>query len=89
MSEYTTLKQIEKACRDVDSCASGSDGFMYKCFPYMMEQLTEIKDQLIQLNQVLSKKKREPSEWSMFLGKYLKEGKTIQEASEDWKKKKA
>lgn len=31
------------------------------------------------------KKKRKPSEWSLFLGKHLKAGKTIQEAAELWK----
>lgn len=36
---------------------------------------------------LLSKKvKRKPSAWSIFLGNYLKEGKTIQQASIDWKK---
>jgi len=38
----------------------------------------------------ISKKKsqRKPSKWQLFIGKYLRNGKTIQEASKDWKKKK-
>lgn len=31
------------------------------------------------------KKKRRPSAWSLFLGRHLKAGKTIQEAAELWK----
>jgi len=39
-------------------------------------------------NGKLSKKKRKPSEWSLFAGKYLSAGKSIQEAAKDWSEQK-
>ena len=43
MKAYKDLKEIKEACRKVDSCSSGSDGFMYKCFPYLIEQMMETR----------------------------------------------
>lgn len=34
----------------------------------------------------MGRKKRESSTWNLFAGKYLKQGKTIKEAAQDWKK---
>lgn len=41
---------------------------------------------LILLNEIAGKK-RKPSAWNLFVGKYLKQGKTVKDAAEDWKKK--
>ena len=45
---------------------------------------------LILLNEIagkMTKKKRTISAWNVFVSEYLKSGKTIKEAAEDWKKK--
>jgi len=43
---------------------------------------------LILLAEIANIKKRKPSAWNEFTARYLKEGKTIKEAAEAWKKRK-
>ena len=50
---YKKLSEIKSACKKVDSCATGSDGFMYKCFPYMAEQMTETNNSLKKLTKAI------------------------------------
>lgn len=33
------------------------------------------------------RKKRKPSAWNLFVAKYLREGRSIQDAAKDWKKR--
>jgi hypothetical protein len=49
MKGYKNLKEIEQACKEVNSCACGSDSFMYKCFPLLLKQLVEINQKLSKL----------------------------------------
>lgn len=46
MRPYKTLTEIKKKCLEVKSSATNSDWFIAHCFPYLIEQLTEIKKQL-------------------------------------------
>lgn len=90
---YKTLSEIKSACKAVDSCAAGSDGFMYKCFPYMMECLKDMSNYMIDLLREIKKLKkgkvkRNPSEYNLHMSKELKEGKTFKEAVESWNSKK-
>jgi len=44
---------------------------------------------LILLNEIAKKRsKKRPSAWNLFVADYLKRGKTVKDAAEDWKKKK-
>lgn len=51
--EYKNLKEIKEGCKGVDSCTSGSDRFMYKCFPFICEKLESIDNSLITLRKGL------------------------------------
>jgi len=42
---------------------------------------------LIFLNKIAHGKKKNPSDWNLFVADYLKKGKTIKEAAKDWEKK--
>ena len=53
MEEYETLAKIKRECKGVNSITSGSDGFMYKCFPYMAEQMTETNNSLKKLTRAI------------------------------------
>ncbi len=53
---------------------------------FVLKEILEIKKLISEIRLKEKKPKRKPSEWNLFVGKYLKEGKTIKEASTDWKK---
>ena len=78
MKAYKNLKEIKKACEEVSSCATGSDKFMYRCFPFLIEQIVSI-------NERLARKKREPSAYNLHLAKEMAAGRTMREAIESWK----
>lgn len=40
---------------------------------------------IIIAGQERKKKKRKPSAWNVFVGRYLREGKTLKQASVDWR----
>jgi hypothetical protein len=40
---------------------------------------------IIIAGQEKKKKKRKPSAWNVFVGRYLREGKTLKQASADWR----
>ena len=92
MKPYRTLTEIKKECRKVSSTIADSDAFMYKCFPYFLEQLTETNKNLVSvielLKRNLKKKKRKPTEYNLFIAKQMKSGKSLREAVENWKKQK-
>ena len=88
---YKTLREIKSACKKVDSCSTQSDGFMYKCFPFMMECLIDMSNGMIDLlhevKKLKKKTQRSPSKYNLFIGEKMREGKTMQEAVELWKTK--
>lgn len=49
MNEYKKLSEIKSACRKVDSSATASDGFMYKCFPLFAECFIDIANNSIDI----------------------------------------
>ncbi len=90
MKAYKNLKEIKKECEKVESCVSGSDKFMYKCFPFLIEQLEAINNNLAGLKSALkTRKKREPSAYNLHIAKEMAAGKTMREAVESWKLTKA
>lgn len=58
------------------------DAAHYAFQRYVLELLIKIA------GEEKKRKKRKPSAWNLFVGNYLREGKTIKQAAEDWKKKK-
>jgi len=75
---YKNLKEVKKACEEVASCAAGSDKFIYRCFPFLLQQLAEMNDKLANLG------KRKPSAYNLFVAEQLKAGKSFKEAAELW-----
>ena len=61
------------------------DASQYAFFRYTLMLLTDIANSL---KKQKTKKRRKPTNWNLFAGEYLRQGKTIQEAAKDWKKKK-
>lgn len=53
--------------------------------------LSQLLKQTMLQNKILlkQKKKREPSNWNLLVGEYLRQGKTIQEAAEEYQRRKA
>lgn len=82
--EYKNLKEVKAACRKVKDYWTDAGGFTYKCFPLIIEQLTEINQSL----KTLLKSKRIPSAYNVFIGGQLRQGKTMKEAIENWNKEK-
>ena len=86
---YKNLKGIKKACEEVTSCISGSDKFMYRCFPLMIELLENINDTLTNLASTLKAvaitRKRKPSAYNLHIGREMASGKSMQEAAASWK----
>jgi len=81
--EFEDLNEIKRACRKVDSGVAGDTLFMYKCFTFICQQLAEI-------NEKLSRKKRKPSAFNKFVAKKCKKGgkMSLQEAVALWNKQK-
>lgn len=80
MKEIKDLREVLKELHAVDSCASGTDRFMAKCFPLMIKQ--NIATQKL-LEKVLHKKARKykKSQWQHLLSVKLKLGYTIKECA--------
>lgn len=74
--EFKTLNQVVRNFRKLKSCATDTDDFMSRCFPLLLKQLIEMNEKLDKLG----KHKREPTEYQLKIGKYMKEGKSLQEA---------
>lgn len=79
MKAYKNLKEVKKGCEEVNSCATGSDKFMYRCFPLLVEQLENIN------NNLRARRKREPSTYNLHIATELASGKTMQEAINSWR----
>jgi len=86
-SLYETIKHLER--RELSRFKEGYGGDANKLAfkRHILILLKELSDKLDNLK--LKKKKRKPSEWSLFAGKCMKEGMTIQEASGRWRLEKA
>lgn len=53
----------------------------------ILKEVIEVRKMVNLLQSRKPKQKRKPTKWNLFVAKYLKQGKTIKEASGDWKKK--
>ncbi len=83
------MKQSEffwKKHKDLKSSWSGESRLTQRIMITMLEELETLNEKIEQKNSKI-KIKRKPSEWSLFAGQYLKEGKTMQDASKAWKQK--
>lgn len=78
MKPIKTIGELRKEYRGVRSGVAGDTIFMAKAMMFLIENPPFLS----------KKRKRKASDWSIFLGSYLREGKTIQEAAKDWKEEK-
>jgi hypothetical protein len=84
MKGYKNLEEVKRGCREVTSCATGSDKFMYKCFPLLIETLIGIDEKL---GKLMRRTKRQPTAYNLFIGEQLKAGKSIKEAAKLWRER--
>ena len=75
------LEKTIKNLRELEK-RSTNDGYMGDATDYAF------KRHLLILLSKRVKHKRKHSAWSLFLGEYLRNGKSIQDASRDWKQQK-
>jgi hypothetical protein len=69
-----TISQLKREYKSIRSGVADDTLFMAKAMMFLIENL---KHSLI-------KPKRKASDWSIFLGNYLRKGKSIKEAAIDW-----
>jgi len=77
MKAYKNLEEIQKGLKEVQTSVVGTDAFMAKCFPLLIKSLIKKS----------AKRKGKPTKWQRHVSKYMKAGKSIKDASHDWKKK--
>ena len=92
MKPYKTLREIDQACRKVDSCVAQSDSFMYKCFPFLLKLLVETNEQLREMTTLLKtvtkiQRKKEPSEYNLFIAEKRASGRSFEEAVRLWRER--
>jgi len=75
MKRVKTIQELRRDFSKVKSCASDTDWFIAEALLFLIENSKELKI------------KRKATEWSLFAGEYMREGKSIKEAAKDWKKK--
>lgn len=78
LKKLIKLSDIRREWRKMKSYNRDTDWFIAWALMYLIESLPS--------SSLESKKKRKPNKWSVFVGRYLKEGKTVKEASIAWKK---
>lgn len=76
MKPAKILGELKAELRKVHSCGSDTDWFIAMAIMFLIEHCS-----------LKPKTKRKASDWSVFLGGYLRNGKSIQEAAKDWKKR--
>lgn len=79
MESFNNIKEMRKAAKKVKSCATGTDWFIARAFPLLIEKIDAL---------VVSKKKRESTAWNKFASKGLKAGKSMAEIAKEWQAKK-
>lgn len=88
-----TLKKLEEGSLKKDHYGDATN-YAFKRFTLTFlnsfeSLLSQLLKQTMLQNKILQKKKKEPSNWNLLVGEYLRNGKTIQEAAEEWKKRRA
>ena len=71
---FETIEEAELFLKkEVNSCGTDTDLFMAKCFPLLLKAL-------------IKKKRKNTSKWNQFVSKGLKEGKSMKQIAEEWRK---
>lgn len=80
--ECSSIEELRRAFDDIKSCVAGDTRFMAQALLFLAEHAVSQKP--------VQKPgpKRKPSEWQRFLGDAMRQGKTIQEAAAEWRRKK-
>ena len=78
MRKYQTIGELRSEFRKIKSIVAGDTWFVAQALMFLINNLSPR----------ILKIKRKPTDWSIFLGSRLREGKTIQEASKEWKETK-
>lgn len=79
MEPFNSIKEMRQASKKVKSCASGTDWFIARAFPLLIEKIDAL---------VVTKRKREATAWNKFASKGLKAGKPMTEIAKEWQAKK-
>ncbi len=78
MKKIMPIAKLKERFRKIKTAWRDTDDFMCDALMFIAEHLSAI----------VKKPKRKATAWSLFAGKYMKEGKTIQAASKDWNDRK-
>ncbi len=81
MEPIKTIQEAKRELKKVTTCAAGSDRFIARCIPLLMELFEK------QLK-TKSRGPKKPSEYNLFVGEQMKQGKSLQEVAKMWKAKK-
>lgn len=81
MEPIKTIEEAKRELKKVTSCAAGSDRFIARCIPLMMELFDKFQ-------QPKPKKPKKLSEYNLFVGEQMKQGKSLQEVAKMWNHKK-
>lgn len=79
MKAFKTVEEAKQALSKVTSGVASTDIFIAKCFPLLLELL---------IKQTKRKSKRKPTEWNLFAGEAIRDGKTVKEAAKLYKEQK-
>ncbi len=82
MEPIKTIQEAKRELKKVTSCVAGSDKFIARCIPLMMELFDKF-----QSNQT-RRGPRKPSDYNLFVGEQMKQGKSLQEVAKMWNAKK-
>jgi len=80
MIPIKTIPEAKYELRKVHSGASGTDIYIAKCIPLLME--------LLEKSQRKRRGPSKPSEYNKFMAVHMREGKSLQEVAKMWNKKK-
>lgn len=82
MEPIKTIEEAKRELKKVTSCTAGSDRFIARCIPLMMELFDKFQSKRN------PRGPRKPSEYNLFVGEQMKQGKSLQEVAKMWNAKK-
>lgn len=79
MEAFRSIQEAKKELKKVKSCATGTDRFMARCFPLLLEVLGNKR----------KPKSMKLSAYNQFVKKGLKAGKSMKQIGREWQEYKA
>ena len=74
MKAFKSIQEVRREYEKVRSCATGTDRFIARCFPLLLEVLSNGK----------KLKAKKSSAYNRFVGKGLRAGKSMKQIGQEW-----